>query len=360
MAPREPELIPRSIATPGLLASVMVRKFCDHLPFYRQEKILARHGIEVTRRTLCTWAMKVGEAVQPLPNLLADAILEGPVIGADETVLQVLEEPGRTARQRSYMWVFLGGVPEQRAVLYQYRPTRSGTVAVEFLQGYRGGVQCDGFDGYNRLETLPGLTLYGCMAHARRNFVALAELAHKSGKQKGKPTMAAQFLKLFQQLYAVEKKAREAALSPDLRKALRQAEAVPVLTSLRALLHEVQPQVDPTSLLGKAISYTVNQWPRLSRYVENGHVEIDNNAVERAIRPFVIGRNNWLFAGVPEGADASAALFSLIETAKMNGLDPYRYLVYLFTKLPHAASLADYELLLPFAANTPLVQAFTL
>ena len=355
IAPREPELIPRSIVTPGLLAHLMIQKFCDHLPFYRQEAILSRSGIEVTRRTMCSWAMKVGEAVIPLLNLLADAIREGPVIGADETTLQVLEEPGRDARSKSYMWVFLGGNEGRRAVLYQYRPTRSGTVAVEFVQGYQGAVQCDGFDGYDRLEKLSAIVLHGCMAHARRKFVAVATLANKSGKKKGQPTAAAEFLRLFQKLYRIEKVAREAAMTPDQRKDLRQREAVPVLEELKKLLLDTYPKTDPSGLLGKAIAYTVNQWERLRRYVDNGHVEIDNNAVERAIRPFVIGRNNWLFSGVPRGADASAAIYSLIETAKLNSLEPSRYLNVLFSRLPYASTLEDYEQLLPFAVNKPFL-----
>ena len=231
----------------------------------------------------------------------------------------------------------------------------SGTVAVEFFQGYQGAVQCDGFDGYDRLEKFSAIVLHGCMAHARRKFVAVATLANKSGKKKGQPTAAAEFLRLFQKLYRIEKVAREAAMTPDQRKDFRQREAVPVLEELKKLMLATQPKTDPSCLLGKAIAYTVNQWERLRRYVDNGHVEIDNNAVERAIRPFVIGRNNWLFSGVPRGADASAAIYSLIETAKLNGIEPSRYLNVLFSRLPSASTLEDYEQLLPFAVNKPFL-----
>lgn len=344
IAPPPLQLIPRSIASPGLLAQVLTAKFVDHLPFYRQEQFFARLGVDIGRATMCNWAMRAAEACIPLLNLIEDEILASRLINVDETTVQVLAEPGRAATTNSYMWLFSRGDPERPALLYQYHSTRRGEVAKAFLGDFQGIVQTDGYGGYDFLNHIPGVRHAGCLAHVRRKFM---EVIKAQGKNR-KSGSADQALAYIQQLYGLEKEARARGLQPDAIKEMRAQQAQPLLDNFHQWLVKRASQTPPKGLLGKAISYALNQWDRLVVYLEDGIVTPDNNRAENAIRPFVLGRKNWLFAGTPKGAEASALLYSLIETAKANGCEPYSYLRHIFDQLPRVNSLAGYEALLPW------------
>lgn len=344
IAPVPLQIIPKSIASPGLLAHVLTGKFVDSLPFYRQEKQFTRIGVDITRSSMCNWAMKASEACRPLYNLLQETVLSGISINADETTVQVLKEPGRSPTSKSYMWVFRRGDPEIPVLIYQYHPTRSGDVVREFLRDYQGYVQTDGYSGYDFLDADQKIRHIGCWAHARRKFM---DMVKAQGKNR-KPGSGDVALNYIRKLYRIEKEADKNNLSYEERFQLRQEKAAPVLEEFRQWLSKRSFQTPPKGLLGQAISYTLRQWDRLVGYLEDGRLSPDNNAAENSIRPFVIGRKNWLFSGTPEGAEASAILYSLIETAKANLLEPYSYLRHIFEKLPTAGSLEDFELLLPW------------
>lgn len=354
IASMPPQIIPKSIATPGLLAHVIVSKFEDALPFYRQEKILQRMGIDLPRSTLCNWAVKVADKIEPIMNLLCDEIRSGPLINIDETPVQVLKEPGRSNTSKSYMWVYRGGDPDRPVLVYRYHPTRSGQVPLSFLNGYQGYVQTDGYSGYDELGRKSGVELVGCWAHARRKFMEVIKA--KSGKKK--TGVADKAINIISSLYRIEKQAREEKLSSDAIYRLRQEQAKPVLEKFHPWLLIKSGITPPKGLLGRAIQYTLNHWDRLIRYLEDGRLRPDNNLAENAIRPFVIGRKNWLFSGSPNGARASSALYSLIETAKANGLEPYRYLRYLFARLPYIKNDAAYVNLLPTKVDPQVIDRF--
>jgi transposase len=340
---RMPEqIIPKSIATPGLLAHILTAKFADALPFYRQEKQFTRIGIELGRSTMSTWAMKVAGACDILIDMMQKDILASPMIGVDETPLLVLKGPRKS---KSYMWIFRGGPPDKPIIQFQYHPTRSGDVAASFLNGYKGIVQTDGYKGYDFLDKITDIIHVACWIHARRGFKNVTKAA---GNKKSSSGNAGTALKYISLLYKIEKEARVQELTPEQLYARRQKEAVPILEEFKKWLDARVEKVPPKSLLGKAIHYTLNQWHRLIQYTTDGIIRPDNNLVENAIRPFVVGRKNWLFSDTVQGARASALIYSLIETAKSNGLEPYWYLKYLFEHLPEAMTEDDFRALLPY------------
>ena len=296
---------------------------------------------------MANWAAQAARQCEPLLELLRTEILSGPLVNIDETTVQVLKEPGRTNTTQSYMWVFRGGPPDQPALVYQYHPTRNGQVPRDYLKGYRGFVQTDGYSGYDALGLEPGIVHVGCWAHARRKFVEVVQARQKNGRHKSKTGSGDVALNYIGKLYAIESIASKNEYSPEQTYGLRQDKASPVLDEFRSWLEKRSVQTPPRGLLGQAISYTLNQWDRLIRYLDDGRLRPDNNLVENAIRPFVIGRKNWLFSGHPRGANASAALYSLIETANANRFEPYLYLRFLFSHLPLATSTDDYKALLP-------------
>ena len=342
IAPVPPQLIPKGIATPGLVAHILVSKFEDALPFYRQEKIFDRLGVEIPRATMCGWAIKVADQCKVLLQMIGNGIRSGPLINIDETPFQVMKEQGRANTTKSHMWVFRGGPPGKIAVLYLYHPTRSGSVPGQFLKDYQGYVQTDAYKGYDGLEKFPGIALVGCWAHVRRKFMEVIKAAGK-----GKTGHAKTVLDTIGRLYAIEKFGRKSDFTPEQMVELRRERSLPILDELYENLNWLSGQTPPKGLLGKAVNYALNNWPVLVRYVENGHITPDNNAAENALRPFVLGRKNWLFNGHPRGAEASATFYSLIESAKANGLKPYFYLRYLFERLPLAKTEEDYRSLLP-------------
>jgi transposase len=343
IAPVPPQILPKSFATPGLLAHIFTAKFVDSLPFYRQEKQLARMGIELKRATMCNWAVQIAQKCQKVTQLLLEKVKQGVYLQIDETTVQVMKEPGRKNRTKSYMWLIRGGPPDPPIILFHYHPTRQSIVPQELLKGYQGYVQSDGYKGYDFLEKQEGVTLLACMAHARRKF---ADVWKASGK-KTADNLALEGLRFFKRLYASETRFRKEKLSFDEIKQAREKEAVPILDALHKWLKRYETEVLPDSLLGRAIGYALKLWERLIRYIEEGYLNIDNNPVENAIRPFVIGRRNWLFSGSPAGASASATLYSLVATAKANSWDPYMYLRFLFTGLMTATTDEDFQGLLP-------------
>jgi len=337
IAPRPDQILPKSIAHSSVIADVVVRKYVDGLPFYRQEVIYNRDNIDLSRQTMSSWILQLHERLTPLMAVMKRLLYEGRVIHIDETRLQVLNEPGRENTQLSYMWVYGGGPPDKPVIWYQYADSRSGDVPVDFLfpKGEalpnRGlYLVTDGYEGYNALSQSPGILGHGaCWAHVRRRFV---EATH--GRKNTAP--AHQMVALISKLYQVERVVRDK--TPQEREAIRQKKATPILDKIKTWLDEKVTKVLPKSPLGSAIAYTLKLWPGLTTYLEDGHIEIDNNRVENAIRPFVIGRKGWLFSGSPRGAHASATLYTLVETAKANKLEPWAYLNHLFEQLPLAKS----------------------
>ena len=347
IAPPPVQIIPKGIATPGLLAQILVSKFCDALPFYRQEKIFSRLKIDIPRATMANWAIQVFQQCRPLLGLLRSQILSGPLVNIDETTVQVLKEPQRDNTTKSYMWVFRGGPPDKPALVFQYHPSRSGQVPNDYLGDYQGYIQTDGYKGYNALASQSGIIQVGCWAHARRKFHEVVQTRKKNNAQKAKIGSGDVALSYIKKLYKIEAIAKEREYSPEQAQQLRHEEAKPVLEEFKSWLEKRFPQTPPKGLLGKAIAYTLDQWDNLVRYLEDGCLRPDNNLAENAIRPFVVGRKNWLFSGHPRGAEASAALYSLIETAKANQLEPYLYFRFLFDRLPLATSEEEYKALLP-------------
>ena len=362
-APMPAQPIPKSQASPGLLAFVATAKYVDGLPLYRLSKQFERIGVELPRQTLARWIVQSGDVVVPIINMLRERLLDPTLpetlravgyIHCDESTVQVLEEPGKAPESKSYMWVQAAGTGETPIVLFDYDPTRSGTVPRRLLEGFHGYLQTDAYSGYHQVVTALGLIAVLCMAHARRHFVdALRALGLNPNKLPAKPPDKARrlltALGYFRHLYTIERRIR--ARPPDERYAIRQAESVPVLERFHTWATQTQPKVPPKSGLGKALAYLIEHWDGLTRYVEDGRLEIDNNRVENAIRPFCIGRRGWLFSATVEGATASARLYSLVETARANGLEPYAYLRHVLTWLPRAESVDDIEALLPW--NVP-------
>ena len=353
VAPMLPQPIPKSMATAGMCAFIAIMKYADGLPLYRIEKILARYGLTIPRATLASWMIKLGELIVPLMNLLHETQVSYDVLQMDETTVQVLKEDGRAAQTKSRMWVRRGGAPKQPVILFDYEPTRSGAVAWRLLEDFKGFLQSDGYSGYIAVGKRDGIAHLGCLAHARRKF----DEALKTQKQNGRGGLAAEGLALIQRIYRIEKVAREAKLTPEQRQKLRDEKARPVWDELRKWLDAKRGHAPPQTLVGKAMTFLDNQWPLLIRVLDDGRLEVDNNLCENALRPFVIGRKAWLFSDTPAGAEASARLYSLIETAKANGCEPYTYLQRVFTELPKATTLAETEALLPWNVAEPATQS---
>ncbi len=335
--PAPVSLLPKSFATESLLSNIILGKYQYALPLYRQESLFKQSRIELSRTTMARWVVQVSEHFTPLYQALHKHLLEQVVIQADETPLNVLKE-----KKKCYMWVYCSGADSPEAtlegvkniVLFDYQNGRSRACPEGFLGEYDSYLQTDGYKAYDGLTKVEHL---GCLAHARRKFMDAKKL-----QGKGKTGKADAALAKIQKLYALETRLK--GKSAEERVMERQKLAKPLLNDLHEWL--TSQKVVESSQLGKAIKYTVGQWPKLVRYVEDGHLSIDNNRAERAIKSMVIGRRNWLFADTPKGADASAMLYSIIETAKANGLILYDYLVQCMKEL--AKPEPDIESLLPW------------
>jgi transposase len=361
LAAKPAQIIPKGLLSEGLLAWVITSKYCDGLPLYRQAALLARFGgSDLSRNTMAASVVRVGQAVQPIINLMRDYLLESPVIYGDETTVQVLKEAGKSAQSKSYMWVQMtqgsgaGGTgPPIR--LFAYSPSRSTAAALILYAGVRKGsvLMSDGYAVYSQIAQAHELVHLGCWAHCRRGFNDALQALPKNTR--GPEQLAWQALALIAQLYAVEARARERERELDVQGLLveRQMHSAPVLKQIEALLLANIHTVLPGSLLGQALHYLSSQWSKLTLYVNNGAYPIDNNACENSIRPFVIGRKGWLFSDTVAGANASGNLYSLLQTCLANGIDGYWYLSTLLTALPKAQTADDYEALLPWRIKLP-------
>lgn len=341
-APLPKHPLPKSIASPGLLAHVLVCKYEDHLPLYRQERILQRIGVDIARSTLSQWLIKCGALLKPLVTLMHGIIRKYDIAYADETPVQVLHEKDRAAQTQSMMWYFVGGAPTQRCVIYEYHETREGAVAARFFEGFQGYLHCDGYSGYEQLFIKEKIVHVACWAHARRKFVDIIKTSkHRSG-------VAVTLINLIKKLYETEKKCKEEALTPEQIYTRRQADAKPILLRIKTCLDEHIDKAPPQSAIAKAMNYSLNLWDALITYITDGRLEIDNNASERGIKTFVIGRKNWLFFDQPKGATAGAVIYSLIQTCKLHNVEPYAYFKHVFATIPYTNTEEQLVALLPF------------
>jgi transposase len=339
IAPVPPTPIPKSFATASLLAQIITSKYQYALPLYRQESLFKQYGIELSRKTMASWMMRSAHLLEPIYQQLQQIQLQQSVINADETPLKVIRED----KHLCYMWVYCTGSdspPENRLnthppniVLFDYQNSRAGHCAKDYLRGYQGYLQVDGYAGYDKTDAI----LVGCFAHARRKFIEAQKI-----QVKGKTGKADWAVNHIQKLYRIEKAIKGQSTAE--KQLARQQLAKPLLDEFKAWLDKSVNQVPPKSAVGKAIGYSLRQWPKLLRYIDHGDLNIDNNRAERAIKPFVIGRKNWMFANTSNGAKASATLYSLIETAKANGLIPFDYIKHLLDELSEQPECIDHLL----------------
>ena len=341
IAPMPRLFLPKSMATPSLVAHTIINKYQDHLPLYRQEKIWQRLGVEMGRNTICGWIMASAEVCAPMREALIHYLLNSNYIQADETPVQVMAEPNRKDTSTSYMWVYRSGIPDKKAILFDYRETRQARWPKEILNGFKGYLQTDGYAGYDWVDDKPEIIHLGCMAHARRPFAELVKLAKTTGKSH-------QAIAYFQKLYAIERFARDNQYTHEQRHQLRIEKASPILIEMKQWLEQSMKHAVPQSKLCNALFYMEQRWQELVNYLMDGMLEIDNNGAENQIRPFALGRKNWLFSGSPRGAHASALFYSLIATANANGWNPYDYLLHLFKNIRDCNTSGDYNNLLPF------------
>nr|WP_157184227.1 IS66 family transposase [Evansella cellulosilytica] len=340
---------PGSLASPSAIAYLMSQKYVDGMPLYRQEKALERLGLSLSRQTMSNWMIYGAEKwLSVIFGEMYQYLIKQDVLHADETTLQVLSEPGRKSSSNSYMWMFRTGVTHHPVVLFDYQQTRASKHPKQFLENFTGYLHVDGYAGYHAISNV---RLVGCWAHARRNFkgalTALPETA------KASRLTAQEGLSFCDQLYKVESQLK--GVDSSERHQQRQKLSQPILNEFSDWLKAQTPKVLPKSSLGKAIKYCHSQWEKLEAFLLDGRLELDNNRAERAIKPFVIGRKNWLFSNTAKGARSSALIYSVVETAKENNLNPYAYLKYLFEELPNI-DLTDSDTLkkyLPWSETIP-------
>ena len=341
-APVPAQIIDKGIPTPGLLAQVLVAKYSDHLPLYRQEAIFGRSGYAIPRSTLAQWVGVCGVQLQPLVEALKAAMLQHAVLHADETPVAMLK-PGSKKTHRAYLWAYApGGFEDLKAVVYDFCETRSGEHCRDFLGAWKGSLVCDDFGGY-KAGFAGGIKEVGCLAHARRKFFDL----HVGNKSQ----IAQQALDYIGQLYGVEREVKH--LNPDARRQIRQTQSKPLAHAMHQWMVLQRQKITDGSATAKALDYSLKRWAALTRFVDDGQLPIDNNWIENQIRPIAIGRNNWLFAGSLRAGQRAAAVMSLIQSAKLNGHDPYAYLKDVLARLPtHKNSQIDE--LLPHRWTPPL------
>lgn len=337
--------IPGGIASPSLVAHIIVNKFCDALPFYRQNRIFNRIGIDLSRQNMSNWALTASRKCEPLIEHMRKYIISGKLINMDETTVQVLREKDRTAQSKSYMWVMTGGIEGNKVVLFNYAPTRKQETPVKLLEGYKGILQTDGYSGYSKAVKDYGLWHVGCLAHARRKFWDLAKVTKKKGK-------AHKGVTFFSRLYEVNNSLKKMNLSEDDFVKKRREKSIPIWQDFYKWLYENKNRVAPESPISKAINYSLNQYKNLVKYLKYAEVSPDNNIAENAIRPFCIGRKNWLFNNTPRGAYSSAVLYSLVETAKINEIEPDKYLNYIFSEITEKGENVDLDSLMPWNVLT--------
>ncbi len=346
VTPAPPRIIPRGLFTESALAWIATGKYQFGMPIYRQAVLLRRFGGDISSNTVAASMVRVGLATQPVINLMRDALLDCGLIYSDETTFQVLKEPDRRPQTKSYLWAQMSGGAGPPIRLFTYTPGRGGQYAELLFAGIQSGtvLMSDGYELYNGIAHDYQLVHLGCWSHARRYFIKAEDAIPKVARSPDQ--LPTRFVKLIAKLYAAE--ARSAEWKAGRRRRLRERYSVRILDLIEKLLLEHHDTVVPGSLLGKALYYLRGQWPKLIRYVENGDWPISNNPCENAIRPFVVGRRGWMFSDTVDGANASANLYSLVETCKANRIEPYRYLNWLFRQLPLAKTVDDYDALLPW------------
>ena len=333
-APVPAQVIDKGIPTAGLLAHVLVAKYADHLPLYRQERIFERAGHAIPRTTLAEWVGRCGVELQPLVDALSDTLRQEAILHADETPVPMLA-PGKKKTHQAYIWAFASTqTSDVPGVVYTFAESRAGKHARAFLHDWQGQLVCDDFSGY-KASFDQGITEIACWAHARRKFYELYETKQSP--------IAQQALEYIRQLYAIEAEAK--TLSIEQRQFLRQSQASPIIDGFYHWLVAQRQRVPKGTVTAKAIDYTLKRWPALIRYLEDGAVPIDNNWVENQIRPWALGRSNWLFAGSLRSGQRAAAVMSLVQSARINGHDPYAYLKDALTRLPTQKASAVDELL---------------
>ena len=349
-APAAKYFIPKSIATNELLAYVMTNKFCEHMPFYRQEKAFERRCITVTRADMSNWQEQIYERLKPLDSLIMEHIKTGTTMNMDETTVRVLKYKNRTEnenRKKSYVWLGTGGPKNKKAVIYRYYESRNAKFIKPFINGFKGWLQTDEYPGYETALKEHSL-LYpddkiihvACLAHVRRKFFD----ASLNGKSPG----AGKAVKYIQLIYKKEEELIEMNLPPEELVSKRKELIKPVFDEFHEWLLEMEPKVPPTLKFGRAINYALSSWQHLLNYLDCPDLFVDNSIAERSIKPFVIGRKNWLFSGSEKGAESSCFLFTLIENAKYYHLDPYEYLRCVFDQSVNCQTKKDFEKLLPW------------
>ncbi len=338
-------VIKGSIASPSLVAHIMNQKYVMCVPLYRQEQSWLREGISLSRQTMANWMIRCSEDwLEPLYNRMKELLLFQKVLHADETVCQVLHEPGKKANTNSYMWLYqTSGIAPKQIILYEYQPTRSSAHPKRFLNGWSGYLHADGYSGYHNLPS--DITVIGCWVHLRRKFTDALKAIPEESRDKG---AASEAIRRIGALFHMEDQWND--LKPDKRQKLRLKESKPLAEALFAWLETLNAL--PKFALGKAVAYAIGQHRWLMNFYLDGRLELSNNRAENSIRPFVMGRKNWLFANTQKGAKASAVIYSIIETAKANGLKPFDYLQFLFEKMPNATT-GELDALLPWGDALP-------
>lgn len=345
--PKKAMVLPGSFASASAIAHIAVQKYVMYSPLYRLEQEFERMGLKLSRQTMSNWLLKATENwIEPIYNLMHKELCKQTVIHADETTLQVLKEKDKSSTSKSYMWLYrTSGDAKYPIVLYEYQPNRKAENAEKFLDGFSGWLHADGYQGYHKLPK--NIRIVGCFAHARRKFEEALKILPKEQQKTSKPAEALSYIaKLF---YLEDKFAN---LTAEERYIKRLKQEKPVLEALFSWANELKDKTAPKSALGKALNYLLEQRIYLERYLEDGRLELSNNRAERSIKPFVMGRKNWLFANTPAGANSSAMLYSIIETAKENNLNPHKYLLWIFENAPKLAEKDDNwaEKFLPIAA----------
>ena len=316
--------IEKAIAGEGLLAQIVIDKYVDHLPLHRQMQRFERSGVKLSYSTLTDWVSATCELITPLFNALKTEVLQSGYLHADETPIKVLDKDKKGQTHRGYYWVYQNSI--EKIVFFDYQQGRGREGPMEILGNFKGYLQTDGYVGYDVFDKKEGITQIHCMAHARRMFNEAMD---------NDLVVAEHAMQEIQKLYAIERNCKEQNLSFDKIKAMRQQQAVPTLTALGKWMKEQYVQTTPKSSIGKALAYSIERWEKLSRYAEDGMLNIDNNPVENSIRPVALGRKNYLFAGSHEAAKRSGMLYSLLGTCKMHNIEPYAWLKNVLTRIPN-------------------------
>jgi transposase len=342
-APAPLHILPKVKASEEFLSFLVVSKIDDRQPLYHLEKQLGeRYNIDCSRQTMARWLIDLMFPLQPIYNLIKDVIIEYDIASCDATTLQVLDEPDRSPETKSYAYCMRGGPPEQSVILYEYNDRLHKKFVLDWFEGFEGYLHVDGDNFFELIgDDSTSVDLVNCNSHARRKFEPIAQGAKGKG-------IAKEAMRFFKELYKIEREAKDKQMTPEQRFQLRQEKSKPLMDKFKEWLDSVYPTVLPQSALGKAINYCLKLWPGLIRFLDDGRLEVDNNLTEQSIKPFVIARKNFLFCASVDGAKALCMHFSLIQTAKKHGLDPYHYYVALLKSIPHCQSIDDYEKLLPW------------